>query len=252
MDLSFGFGSGSGDDVLTYPLRRVGVETGIDVSSPEAGIVHVELDIEELYDTLNLSDATEVAVDAATEGIQAVLSDQRTHLQLDTEELDSRPGDTVVNYIEELDQGLASLDSVTDARKSSVVEAVENISAQGLGVRWSEELSYSGLEVDVQYHGTQGDENFSYSFDEWLYDDFNGELEKAALEAVGPEEVDMELETPMEASVSVDADDVTEAVQNVYDHLEALDNEYAEQSEDSYSREETAEELNNMIEAFEE
>ena len=252
MNLSGGLGSESEEDTVTYPLTRTGVETDIEASNPEDGIIHVELDVEGLYDALNFSEATDVAVDATPEGIQAVLGKHEAHLQLDIENLDSRPGEAVVNYIDDFDEGLASLDSVTDVRNQAVLDAVERISSRGLGADWEEELPYSDLGVDVTYHGTQGDENFSYSFDEFVYDDFDGELQKAALEAVGPEEVSMELENPKEASVSVEADDITDAVQNVYDHLEAVDQEYAEQSDGAYSRRETADELDDMIEAFEE
>lgn len=257
MDLSrerFGTFFAEETPAVTYPLSSTGMEADVEVVDVDSDTVRVMLDMGELYETSQIVEATELAVDLAPQGVQAVLGAQETHLNIDTDEIDSRPGDAVINYIEELDQGLSDLDGFPNTRENSVIEAVENISAQGLGAQWTEELPYSDLGVDVTYHGTQGDENFSYSFRDWMYDDYGteGELQKAALEAIGPEEVDMDLENPKTASVSVEAEDVTEAVRNIYDHLEAVDQEYAEQSEGSYSRAETADEINEMIEAFEE
>lgn len=245
---------GKDNSAVSYALSNTGIEADIEVLGTDSDGILMMLDMSDLYETSQIVEATELAVDVAPQGVQTVLGSQKTYLKINNDEIESTPGDTVLNYIEEFDQGLSNMDGMTDERESSVMDAVNNISIQGLGARWTEELPYSDLGVDVVYQGTQGDENFTYSFNEWMYDDHGrwGELQKSALESVGPEEVEMDLENPREASVSVESEDVTEAVQDVYDHLKAIDQEYAQQSEGSYSRPDKADEINEMIEAFEE
>ncbi|WP_414837258.1 hypothetical protein ACK3SF_03240 [Candidatus Nanosalina sp. VS9-1] len=239
--------SGENDSAvsMSYPLTRTGFEADIAVVDVDEDAVSVQISMDEaVYDKKNIIATTEAAIDASGEEVKAAVGEPGVHVQMEDFK---HAGAELLNYIDSLDREIAATEVIGDSRNEAVVDAVELISSQGLGAQWTEQLPYTGLGVDIQYHGTSGDENFTYSFNEWMYDDFDGELEKAALEAVGPEEVDMNLENPRQASVSVEADDITEAVEDVYDHLEAVDNEYAAQSEDSYSREEIADELDELM-----
>jgi hypothetical protein len=166
----------------------------------------------------------------------------------------------IIEYLEEVDRELArdrGMEVRGDRMDAAIDHAIEE-GRRGRNSRFHEELPYSDLGVDILYQGENPveDENhlFRYDFDDFMYDDYAeqeaftvNDRTKQVLEALGPEEVDMDFQNMTTADVTVNADTTGEAVQIVYDHLENIDQEQASIKPGVSSRSELQDEISSML-----
>jgi hypothetical protein len=237
------------------PETDIGWEIATDGEYRGSPVLEVEFE-EDLYG--NDTGLHESLLEAVPDSMTVMYDGDSAYVKPEGEQEDL--SSDIIEYLEEVDRELArerGMEVREDRIDAAIDQAIEE-GRQGRNARLHEELPYSDLRVDILYQGEDpvDDENhlFRYDFDDFMYDDYAdqealtvNDRTKQVLEALGPEEVDMEFQNMTTSDVTVNADTTGEAVQIVYDHLENIDQEQAALQPGVNSRDELEKEISSML-----